>query len=83
VRPLFSGYVTETLEAGTGTPYLEHTFATTTGSGDADIRVGEGRTLRFLPLDQVLGLDLAPSTRHFCEIYLALDAHAAWPAASS
>ncbi|MEV6630870.1 NUDIX domain-containing protein [Actinoplanes sp. NPDC051470] len=75
LRPLFSGHITETLEAGTGTPYLEHTFAATTPRDDSDVRLGEGRDMRFLPVDVIMGLDLAPSTRHFFAIYLALGAH--------
>ena len=43
---------------------------------DADIVVGEGRQIVFVAPDDVPGLDLAPSSRHFLPEFLASEEHA-------
>lgn len=51
-------------------------FAARVDVSDEDIVVGEGRRIVFVDPDQVLGLDLAGSSRHFVPDFLASDLYA-------
>ena len=61
---------------GSGLTYW-HVFAAPTSAGDADIVVGEGADIVFVPPAEVAGLDLAPSAARILPEFLGSPLHRA------
>lgn len=60
---------------GTGTTDW-HLYAAPTSATDADVVLGEGRAIVFVPREDVLDLDLGTSARRFLPSFLASPAYA-------
>jgi 8-oxo-dGTP diphosphatase len=72
LEPLFEGL----LPSGTGTGLARwHVYAAATGAGDADIVVGEGADIVFVPPVDVAGLDLTPSAAMLLPAFLGSPLH--------
>jgi 8-oxo-dGTP pyrophosphatase MutT (NUDIX family) len=53
-----------------------HIYAAATAATDADVVLGEGRAIVFVPRDEVLGLDLSVTARRFLPSFLGSPAFA-------
>lgn len=72
LEPVFDG----TLPSGAGPGLVAwHVFAAATGASAADIIVGEGADIVFIPPERVAGLDLTPSAAMLLPTFLGSALH--------
>jgi 8-oxo-dGTP pyrophosphatase MutT (NUDIX family) len=80
LEPVFEG----TMPSGDGPDLVQwHVFAAPTAAGDADIVVGEGADIVFVPPGDVAGLDLTPSAALLLPEFLGSPLHLRLTAAAA